>query len=407
MTLRWLNRFVFGIIMAALMMPGTTFAQESTCLDIDEIDLSPAVKNLSPLWAQKLVGIDLAHHRPMPPVSDVASLDISFAGYRKILKGHLAPDITIGPYGVYSPHGAAVLALITHPRVGASRSVRMVLLWPGVDPESFMNGLDQVEKKMVRIINVAAGINDPAAAARIDSLANRGFIFVTSAGNSAHRTPKLDPNKRNLRAIIVGSLDTTGSVSAFSQEGPNVAIYAPGHREAVLSYEQKQSPELSKGLEPDAPLKPFGFGLTSASTPLVTGTVADLSAMLPFLNVDDAKKLLRNSGITLDASGRKMLNVLRARRVAERIAQANAPHPRELLDQPFFYDFSHEARWLRGKASLPTWTCEQQRQKRDLLRTAFLLDPTPEAALELAKIYEKIWPRNAEFYRQFGDRQLP
>jgi hypothetical protein len=223
-------------------------------------------------------------------------------------------------------------------------------------------------------------------------------IFVTSAGNSAPRIPSLDPAKQTIQAIVVGSTELDGSVSSYSQEGANVALYAPGADPYVLSLQEPYSTELSKGNETNSPPKPLGFGMTSATSPLVAGAVVNLKAYLPDLGFPAAKEILVRSGTPLPGgTGKVLLNEYRAVRVAERLAQEK--NWRGALEKETLYDFSAEAVEALRKASQPELCGEEKIQ---LIRKAFLLKPDPETAHALAEALEGAgWPENARFYRKY------
>jgi len=115
----------------------------------------------------------------------------------------------------------------------------------------------------------------------LDEASRRGVVLVSGAGNEGGTNIPFPA--RDHRVLAVAAVDETGQLAEFSNHGPAVAVAAPGV-------------ELYSGL----PEGEFGtWSGTSMAAPLVSGTVALLRAVNPYLTPDQVEAALKQSAVPL------------------------------------------------------------------------------------------------------------
>src|SRR5262249_60012972 len=103
--------------------------------------------------------------------------------------------------------------------------------------------------------------------------ADNGLILVATAGNGGKDLPgddNLRPATRTPGTITVGALDTDDTARGDSNYGSSVDIWAPGTKLPVAP-------------TPGSPRGSLATG-TSVAAPFVSGVVAMIRAVNPFLN---------------------------------------------------------------------------------------------------------------------------
>lgn len=122
-------------------------------------------------------------------------------------------------------------------------------------------------------------------------------LFVGASGNAGSSVEVANPATRFTlpNFILVGAVDRKGSVSAFSNTGPEVTLYANGDRipsrlpGGVLSF-------------------PSG---TSMATPMVANAAAKMLAVNPHLTGAELRTLLEQTA-TVNATGQRLLHTKQA-----------------------------------------------------------------------------------------------
>ena len=120
-------------------------------------------------------------------------------------------------------------------------------------------------------------------------------VIITSAGSAANSVPPrplIDSNKeqgsKEFDAILVGSVDSYGNRSHFSQQGEEVAIVAPSNYQLST-------------VDGEGNYKKFSG--TSGATALVTGSLAGFSQLAGYQpTAEEAKVLLEKTAIPLRTS---------------------------------------------------------------------------------------------------------
>lgn len=132
-------------------------------------------------------------------------------------------------------------------------------------------------------------------------------LFVGAAGNEGRTVAAANPATRFSlpNFLLVGAVDHEGNATDFTNTGPEVTLYANGHR-------------VPARLPGGAPSFPSG---TSMATPLVANAAAKVLAMNPQLSGAELRTLLEQTADT-NAGG---LRLLHTRRAVEAARQANSP----------------------------------------------------------------------------------
>lgn len=148
---------------------------------------------------------------------------------------------------------------------------------------------DNPSANVAKVINLSLGGYSKTCSATmkyaIDFARSQGAVVVVAAGNSGmnvqYATPANCPN-----AITVGSVDSVGEKSYFSNYGALVDIAAPGERiVSTIDQNSTTASDIANGYA-------FYNG-TSMATPHVAGVLALMFAKNPNLSVQQAEVLLK------------------------------------------------------------------------------------------------------------------
>ncbi|MEZ4819772.1 MAG: S8 family serine peptidase [Bdellovibrionota bacterium] len=148
---------------------------------------------------------------------------------------------------------------------------------------------------------------DQAVVSQAKKLASKSYV-VTAAGNE-YPYFDMSPILNQLKdPIVVSSLSPAGFKVHYSNERPTITVGAP-----VGNYILTES--INK--------EPYHFSGTSAATPLVSGSIANLVKLLPLVSPQDVQKLIRmtatptiNSLENPNKNGHGMINTYRLVQVA-------------------------------------------------------------------------------------------
>jgi subtilisin family serine protease len=181
---------------------------------------------------------------------------------------------------------------------------------------SIARGIDAAVTAGARVINISLGGPGAATTAVRDAVARAstaGVVIVVAAGNGGTgNRAGVDPNQPNVSAaslraaggnnvIIVGSVDESNQISAFSQRAGNEAAWfltARGERICCV-YENGQ---IFVGQDADGAFNLL-FSGTSFATPQVAGAVALLAQAFPNLSGQQIVRLLLDSARDAGAAG--------------------------------------------------------------------------------------------------------
>ncbi len=234
-------------------------------------------------------------------------------------------------------HGAAVTSLAT-----AGTGNRLEVKTFGLDQHNFGQGVQALVDNGSRVINVSLGWNDVNEAKPVrDAVLNHPDVhFVVAAGNGWNRdgvgrhTGQLSPGETILaglpNATYVGSVDSKGQLSSFSNYQGSTALYAVGQNRTVAgvgaTYEQNQRGTslaapivaglMGKVMTLDAGLGPAGAKRIVAITAdkvrqTTTTNPAVKGKTLLVVNSDDAVRLaavtgMVRRGVSMDSAMQKL-----------------------------------------------------------------------------------------------------
>ena len=253
------------------------------------------------------------------------------------------------------------------------------ILWK-IDLSSAVKILNKSKPKIVNFSGETGNWKETEA-----QLRSLQSILVTSSGNDPYDSDNpLGAIKSKLNAVVVGGLFTTG-----------VRLGNSGTRVDVLAL--AETPSYSSK---NAPLNP-NFGQSSGATALVSSSLIPLISYLPGIDTATTRALLRITATPTAASngGVGLLNTYKLLKVAHRISQ-------KLKDQKLrgttleiasfvsrdakdLSDFSEEASTASSRAAALATSkdCDSVVERGQLLRKAFLLNPTSTNRDAVVKYY--------------------
>ncbi len=150
---------------------------------------------------------------------------------------------------------------------------------PTFDDYSVAAGIYYLVDSGVRVINMSIQMNSSSEVIEdaIDYAKEKGVVLIASSGNFGDTHESYPAS--NSYVLGVGSVNENFEISSFSNYDDNIFIFAPG--ENVLSTYINNNYIYESG--------------TSFSAPMVTGLIADLLSLNPYLSVDDIKNIILES----------------------------------------------------------------------------------------------------------------
>lgn len=369
---------------------------QSNCELVDQYGFE-SIENgkLSAFWGYEFVGIDLMQKllknsklsKTKIATSEQVNLsELPLRGLSKELKLKLESNYEYSG----GSHGTKVNNIILgdYP-IGISSNVELTSteIFKYTD-DDFTLTAESFIQKGIKIFQASESVYDD----KIDYLKkiiDAGVITIRSAGNN-HPESGVAQSSPSL-SIIVGQLSPLGVPSIDSSEGESVTILAPGRNYSYGDGKHKV------------------FGGTSGAQPIVAGCLANIVSILPDLNQEEANRLLVKTAIpTLNSkdkikkNGAGTINCYKLTRVALAL-KSNWPHSRALIELDKTYDFLNESQNLMNKAeqiNTNNNVCSM-REKLDLLREAFLLNPhNRKIIIEISKIYQEAgFDLNSHLYK--------
>ncbi len=162
--------------------------------------------------------------------------------------------------------------------------------------ENFVAALEKlaVSPEPIDVINMSHGISaeDSVRNPMNQIIEKKNAILVAAAGNEGAIMVAKHPLARKDGLFVVGALGYSGAAAWFSNVGPSIDVVAPG--EEILSRGGDFS-HRGESLE-------FMTG-TSMAAPFVSGTFANLKALLPKAKAEDLKKIVRRTAVDLGLKG--------------------------------------------------------------------------------------------------------
>ena len=337
----------------------------------------------------------------------IAALEDDVAGHDTMLQEHqdewyteeyeeIINDWQARQLGVGGRHVTAVANLMSgKPPVGISLTGAIVAevertYSEDEDDMSYMILISNTHRH-IDIINMSLYFTSFEAIQALSEYAAEvgGIIQVVCAGND-FPTPLYgqgDDGTQLLNLITVGSCAPTGYFSYFSRAGKRLTISAP-------SDDDIQSIAAGTG-------ELTSFGGTSGAAPLVSGALADVLSIIPYLNLDEVIHLLQTTAIPTSINARNegsgVLNYYKLLRVAEKIhhtAAGDRQKIKQLIYDDSMYDFSAEAQQYQQAAQ------DNPDNALHALRLAFFLNPhNNDTRTQLATLYRQAgYESQALFY---------
>ncbi|MCB0419610.1 MAG: hypothetical protein KDD61_01350 [Bdellovibrionales bacterium] len=360
--------------------------------------------NLSLLWAQELVGADLAK-KALNGNSTKIPVAVYELGNDKTRNCAIPGTLhrrCEGKAFRYQMHLTEVTGLVTGGSSAAGTNNANVLgiyssqsffdpaVWPipGMEEDPYFVNLSQAtqnEKFGMKINRISKETKS---------------VPIIAAGNTGEYKDILF--YRKIDAIKVGSTAVGGWIGPVSSKIA-VDVWVPSDKLLASSTG-------SQALE---------FGATSGATPQVTSALVNFTAASGIrLNLQQAQLLLKKTNTPLFgppffSSG--MLNAYKMTRVGDKIRNLSRDKNFDLnkaLADPSLYDFLDEQKALQAVAtkalSLSPLSCKGLKEAFTSLRKSFLLNPNKEDAKKLARIYRTLGlVANAQFYEnQFVNPNL-
>jgi hypothetical protein len=290
---------------------------EATRRRMPVADLFPTSGKYTQQSAATSIGLTAAHLRSTGVGALVAVVDTGVDPFHPLLRYRLAPggydfvDHDASPWDSAdglnqdgdsdvdeaAGHGTFVAGLVLLTAPGAS-----ILPYRVLDSEGH-GGTFQICQAVIAAMDRGADVinmsfevvgGDPASPTRsrvldriLEEASRRGVVLVSGAGNWA--TAELPFPARDRRVLAVAAVDADGELAEFSNFGSTVALAAPGV-------------EVYSGLWAQR----FGtWSGTSMAAPLVSGAVALLRSVNPYLTPDEVAAALTQSAQLLqgDAHG--------------------------------------------------------------------------------------------------------
>jgi hypothetical protein len=381
------------------VLPGCPLVEEYGLTNLKE-------GSLTALWSQEQSGTDLARNsvRSWGNSSRVkiGQMDSGFLLVNTPLRPRNFEDIEV-PNNFDRKehlHGTPVANLIAGSfPFGAGEKADITGVWSTTDGgiADVKGAHDFFTKLNPRLINISM-----TGGVAKDATLYKTFTVIRGAGNSF---PKLVETVSDDSSIVVGSATHWGGPTTYTQEG-KVDILVPIGREML------------SGREPEAK-----FNGTSAATPMVTGSLANVLSIIPGLNTEALRALLKNSATPLPhtekikRNGAGLLNAFKMVEVAKRISGLSSEKQIAAVKDPENFEFPAQSSALlaeakqglkMGKKEGGEDGCKKQKDSFKKLRQAFLLSDERTAissqvfknsAELLGNIYEEMgFHANADFY---------
>jgi subtilisin family serine protease len=248
----------------------------------------------------------------------LAAVLLAFAPAAARASAERVEIFVIDDFSAADSHGASVRSILE--RASARRvGIRSINVGPTLDRELYFEGLRGIARRVRERPGASAVVNlsfgsyepDPREAGLLDSLRTDGVLVVAAAGNDG--TARTFYPAGYPGVLAVGAVDDDGRIASYSNFGPHVALFAPGHLrdEIVENHLVLHSPGSYEHI-----LTYRFIGGTSFAAPQVAGLVACLLQARPGLTPDAAVAMvMRHARIFPVHPDRPPATVLDARAV--------------------------------------------------------------------------------------------
>lgn len=413
------NRMMGRLILCTLLQGTMVFS-----LEVNEIKCEPFEKHgnvrlekgtLSPLWAQEMVGADLARETVrQSPLARMATVGILESGFHpqnisKEAQIDLNAEAFLSLPQGEGRYGDLLANLIFDSNAGVAGKAKFTAPASSGWPMSYERVFEASvfflgSRPDVLAIPLDLGDEDKFLAAW-QRVADQGTILVIAAGDGFPRP--IREVAGDLNGIRVGSIAESGFMDMTSQEDVGLDIAAPAGRSIQTTIHSESGPEWES------------FSGTRAATGLVTGAVANVVSFLPGITVAEVRALIRITAQTtlnqrepVQRNGAGMLNAYKMAEVAKDLRTSGWPKNRKQILSPKspVYDFKTRAEKSARLAQrlAPIKDCKSLKKKIRLLRSSYLLSGNEESRQELELAYRRVGlTQNASFLATMSPQFAP
>lgn len=359
---------------------------------------------LTPYWAQEYIGADLAKE-DLRAIKDLKPVPFAIydGGFEKQFV-NLLHDIPVDREEdrgrkMRANHGTKVANIINGPgMISVSELVDYVQL-RRVNPGAFFyQAIQEIPQLPVApmVISNSMGWPGEEITKFAEQLDQKGLIWVLAGGNN-HPEP-VEIYEQTPHVIVAGSYSPRGLQTIYSQESKELDILAPSD-DYLASINGSGEADL--------------FGATSGAAPLISGTVANIKALLPSLNREQVDLLLKRTAhpslqsLYSKTNHAGLLNSYKAVRVAMKIRETCGPDiactDKELNSKAHF-SFVPLALSPATQNICDTSTQVLSKEESKTLRKNFLLNPqnTSYAKLLSCAYRNEGYSINADYYENMA-----
>ncbi|MFS4461003.1 S8/S53 family peptidase [Bdellovibrio sp. HCB2-146] len=358
---------------------------------------------LTPFWSQEYIGADLVK-KEMQKLTDLKTIPFAVydIGFEQNFVRH-SPQLVVdramnGSRFIKAHHGTSVANLINGPGMMSVSEVVDFVQLRRVSPALFYFGaVEDMLKLPVRpmIISNSMGWSSPEVKSLAQKVDQEGIIWVMASGNDHPQA--IVEHERTAPVISVGSSSPRGLQTISSQESDQLDVLAPAD-------------EYQASIDGNGQV--ILFGETSGATPLVSGSIANIKALLPSLTRKQVEKLIKRTAYQSlhrfysKTNKAGLFNAYKMFHVALRLknicGESNACLEQEIGTKKN-YLFSEEV--LSAKTSNICETSESlSQQEMETLRKNVLLatNPAPSAKLLSCAYRNEKYLINADYYENLA-----
>ncbi len=358
----------------------------------------------TPFWAQEYSGADLIKEELRELVEqynlekqNLAIFDLGFEKDHVMLTEEiLIPPQMNGNRTMRANHGTAVANLLYGPEnYGTVDYLNLIMLGPSFYIYNFRKF--EQNNRFPKVISNSVGWRDNEKVSELSQEASeRGILWFLAAGNK-YPNP-VSQVEKNSKAILVGSFAPSGLQSFNTQVDDKIVVLAPANNE-LASIDGNGNHHL--------------FGETSGATPLVAGTLLNISTLLPSLKRDEAITLIKKSSFKSienllgDSEKPGLLNGYKAFLVAKKVflkCRSNEECIKEELAKGENYLFS-SSEVMKCESVINKSCSEKKDLIKEMRKRVFL--GNAEQAKELACVYlNQGYEKNAEYFNLIASQTV-
>jgi subtilisin family serine protease len=137
------------------------------------------------------------------------------------------------------------------------------------------------------------GLDEAKMWNEVYAIAEKEHTTIVQAAGNDGVLAAIDPMKRSDNTLVVGSTNSNGNVSDFSNIGSRVDVFAPG--EAILSSVPGNQFDTLTG--------------TSMASPIVAGCIALIKSKIPDISINEIHQLIRRTGKRIEGERGRLIRI--------------------------------------------------------------------------------------------------